>query len=93
MATLTEKETKVTHGNIEGLILAEYQDGKTDRIQVELLVNGHGVTWSLGHHHGAIPIYDGVKEQFTNDWKTMVDFVNPEFMLKLRKEMDKLITR
>ena len=91
MATLTEKESTVTYGNIKAELLAEYHNGKTDKITASITVDGYCVSWSLSHNHGEITLWDNYAGGFTQDWKIAVSLINTDFMLKLRKEIDKLV--
>lgn len=89
MEILTEKETKLEMGSITAQLYAEYSDGKCRDIYATIDCNGWVVTWDqVRHQHGQIRLWDG---RFTSDWKVAVDLLDKDFMLKLRKEIDKLI--
>lgn len=89
METLTEKETKLEVGPITAQLYAEYEDGKCRDIYATIDCNGWVVTWDqVRHQHGQILIWGG---GFTSDWKVAVDLLDKDFMLKLRKEIDKLV--
>lgn len=88
METLTEKETKLEVGTITAQLYAEYSNGKCRDIYATIDCNGWVVTWDqVRHRHGQILLWDG---SFTCDWKVAVDLLDKDFMLKLRKEIDKL---
>ncbi len=89
MATLTETETKLEVGAITAQLYAEYENGKCRDIYATIDCNGWVVTWDqVRHQHGQILLWqDG---RVTSDWKVAVDLLDKDFMLKLRKEIDKL---
>lgn len=91
MATLSERETKLEMGPITAQLYAEYEDGKCRDIYATIDCHGWVVTWDkVRHQHGQIRLWDDFKG-FTSDWKVAVDILDKDFMLKLRKEIDKLV--
>lgn len=89
MATLTEQETKLEVGPITAQLYAEYENGKCRDIYATIDCNGWVVTWDqVRHQHGQILLWDG---KLTSDWKVAVDLLDKDFMMKLRKEIDKLV--
>ena len=90
METLTETETKLEVGPITAQLFAEYEDGKCRDIYATIDCNGWVVTWDqVRHQHGQIILWQDGK--FTSDWKVAVDLLDKDFMLELRKEIDKLV--
>ena len=89
MATLTETETKLEVGPITAQLFAEYSNGRCRDIYATIDCNGWVVTWDqVRHQHGQIILWrDG---KFTFDWKVAVDMLDKDFMMELRKEIDKL---
>ena len=92
MGILTEKELYVEHNELLAHLWAEYNDGKLERITAMIKVDGWPVTWSLTHknNHDYIELWNDIRG-LTKDWKLAVMLIQPEFMLKLRKEIDKLV--
>ena len=91
MGRLTEKEKHVEHNEISADIWAEYDDGELERITAMIKVDGWPVTWSLTHknNHDYIELWNDIRG-LTKDWKLAVMLIQPEFMLKFRKEIDRL---
>ena len=88
MATLTETETKLEVGPITAQLYAEYSNGTCRDIYATIDCNGWVVTWDqVRHQHELTLLWNG---KFTSDWKVAVDMLDKDFMLKLRKEIDKL---
>ena len=89
MATLTERETKLEVGQITAQLFAEYENGKCRDIYATIDCDGWVVTWDqVRHHQGQIILWQDGK--FTSDWKVAVNILDSDFMLQLRKEIDKL---
>lgn len=89
MAKLSEKETKLEVGPITAQLYAEYEDWICSDIYATIDCNGWVVTWcNVRHRHGHILLWQDGK--FTSDWKVAVDLLDKDFMLALRKEIDKL---
>ena len=91
MGILTEKEVYVEHNELSADIWAEYNDGKLEQITAMIKVDGWPVIWSLTHknNHDYIELWNDIRG-LTKDWKLAVMLIQPEFMLKLRKEIDRL---
>lgn len=91
MGVLTEKEKHVEHNELSAHLWAEYNDGKLYRITAMIKVDGWPLTWSLTHknNHDFIELWSDIRG-LTKDWKLAVMLIQPEFMLKLRKEIDRL---
>ena len=91
MGVLTERGLHVEHNEISAELWAEYDDGKIERVTAMIKVDGWPVTWSITHknNHDYIELWNDISG-LTRDWKLAVMLIQPEFMLKLRKEIDRL---
>lgn len=89
MAKLTEQEITIESGLFSAHIYAEFRNGETDSIFIELCIDGCPVTWALNHRHGQICILHA--GQLLRDWERLNALINPEFAKILQSEISKLI--